>query len=166
MEPESESEEKLTPREEFERREIDPRGVLEAVRPFVRRVAVLSVPLMNARVPVFAAALPMDVGMGPWLGGYVRGLASEGVSVENYVAHPPTLAALERILGYEFPIVGRGEDGAPVRFIRGKYVAGHNELQVSLVIKQRVEERRALAPEEIDALVRDGKVALAVIYYY
>ncbi|BBE42046.1 hypothetical protein [Conexivisphaera calida] len=155
-----------TPREEFEGREIDRRGVLEALAPFARRVAVLSVPLMNARVPVFAAALSMSVEDGPWLGDLVRGLASAGVPVENYVVHPPTLAALERILGYEFPVVGRGEDGAPLRFIRGRYVAGHNDLQISLSIGRRIEEGRPLTREEIDGLVREGKVSLTVVYYY
>jgi hypothetical protein len=162
----SEEEGKLTPQEEFERREVDARDVLEAVKPFMKRVATLSVPLMTARVPLFAAALPIPVEQGPWLGDLMRSLAAGGVPVENYVAHPPTLSALERILHYEFPVVGKGEDGEPLKFVRGKYAATHNDLQVSLTIKQRVEEGRALAPDELDGLVREGKVSLTAIYYY
>ncbi|MGC8696800.1 MAG: hypothetical protein ACP5UD_10410 [Conexivisphaera sp.] len=126
----AEPEQKLTPQEEFERREVDARDVLGAVKPFVRRVAVLSVPLMTARVPLFAAALPMPVEQGPWLGDFMRSLAAGGVPVLNYVAHPPTLSALERILRYEFPAVGKGEGGEPVKFVRGKYVAVNNSFRI------------------------------------
>jgi hypothetical protein len=86
--------------------------------------------------------------------------------VLNYVAHPPTLSALERILRYEFPAVGKGEGGEPVKFIRGKYAATHNDLQISLTLKQRVEEGRALTEDEMDGLIHEGKVSLTVIYYY
>ncbi|MGC8848628.1 MAG: hypothetical protein ACP5QE_07285 [Conexivisphaera sp.] len=162
----TEPSEKLTPQEEFERREVDARDVLGAVKPFVRRVVVLSVPLMTARVSLFAAALPMPVEQGPWLGDFMRSLAAGGVPVLNYVAHPPTLSALERILRYEFPVVDKNDAGEPVKFIRGKYAATHNDLQISLTLKQRVEEGRALAEEEIDGLIHEGKISLTAIYYY
>jgi hypothetical protein len=126
----SESEEGSTPHEELERHEIDVRDMLEALTPFVGRVAILSVPLMNARIPLFAAALPLPVEDDPWLGDCVRSLAAGGVPAENYVAHPPTLAALERILRYEFPAVGKGEGGEPVKFVRGKYVAVNNSFRI------------------------------------
>ncbi|MGC8773416.1 MAG: hypothetical protein ACP5RJ_08180 [Conexivisphaera sp.] len=162
----SESEEGSTPHEELERHEIDVRDMLEALTPFVGRVAVLSVPLMNARIPLFAAALPLPVEDDPWLGDCVRSLAAGGVPALNYVAHPPTLSALERILRYEFPAVDKNDAGEPVKFIRGKYAATHNDLQISLTLKQRVEEGRALAEEEIDGLIREGKISLTAIYYY
>ena len=139
--------------------DLPPREILGPVKPFVRRVAALSVPLVNARRPMFAAALPMEVEDGAWLGQYLQDLAAGGVQVENYIAHAPTLSALERIMNFKFPPAAN--DGR-----KRRYVAAHRDLQVSLTIRQRIEEGHALTPEELDGLIRDGKVALTAIYYY
>ena len=133
-----------------------PKVVLEPIKPFVRRVAALSVPFVNAPGPMFVAALPMGVEDGPWLGQYLQGLTANGVTFENYIAHAPTLSALERILNFKLPPMGE----------KRKYVAAHRDLQVSLTLKQRIEEGHALTPEELDGLIKNGKVALTVIYYY
>ena len=142
-------------------------ALVREVEPFIMRIAVLSAPFMSARRPLFAAVMPLPAEDGLWVGEMMRRLASRGVPVENYVAHEPVLEAIEGLLGYEFPVVGRdGRTGEPLRHVRGRYEATNNDLQVSLVIRRKMEGGRGLTREELEEMARGGNVGLALIYYY